>query len=48
MWRHASATLVTLVDKQMNGLDATAMISGGMVMLDVSETPALVLVDHVD
>jgi hypothetical protein len=46
--RATSATLVTLVDKQMNGLEGAAMISGGMVTLDVSETPALVLVDHVD
>jgi hypothetical protein len=42
-----SASIVTLADKQMNGTESPATPSGGTVKVDVSETPAIVLVDSI-
>jgi len=41
-----SATEVLLEDQQLNGTASALTIAGGQVTVDVSETPTLVLVDH--
>jgi hypothetical protein len=40
-----TASVVTLVDRQVNGMLTDAAVSGGRVNVDVTETPAFVLVD---
>jgi len=42
-----TATAVSLVDGQMNGTETTLTVAKGTVTLDVSETPAIVLVDSI-
>ena len=42
------ATQVLLEDQQLNGSSSALSISGGAVTLDVTETPTIVLVDHLD
>jgi hypothetical protein len=42
-----TATMVTLVDQQMNGSEAPLSIASGSVTLDVTETPTIVLVDSI-